>query len=205
MQRYEIATLQLAMGTTGKVLPAIEDFCRQSGSKGKLLGAFATEVGTLNQVILLRGFDTASDLQAERQRTLNASNPFGASEFMSALTLASYIPFPFLKPVQTGEFGSVYELRSYVYKNGSLPHIFKAWEDGLPAREKISPLTIAMYSIDGRPRITHLWPYKNASERFDLRALAVSQGVWPPKGGPQLLTSDMSSALITPLPISPLR
>lgn len=205
MQRYEIATLQLSMGAAGKAAPAIEDFCRQNGAKGKLLGAFTTEIGTLHQVTLLRGFDSAADLLAERQRTLNASNPFGASEWMSRLTLDSYIPFPFLKPVQVGEYGSVYELRTYVYKHGGLPHILKSWEEAVPAREKISPLTIALYSIEGTPRIIHIWPYKNASDRFDLRARSVTQGVWPPKGCPEWLTSEMHSALISPMAISPLR
>lgn len=205
MQRYEIATLQLSMGAAGKAAPAIEAFCGASGAKGKLLGAFATEVGTLNQVTVLRGFDSDADLQAERHRTLNASNPFGASEWMSELVLDSYIPFPFLKPVEAGAFGPIYELRSYVYKHGGLPHILAAWESAVPARQKISPLTISMYSIDGCPRITHVWPYKTASDRFDLRSDSVKQGVWPPKGGPQWLTSDMRSALIVPLDISPLK
>ncbi|UXM95378.1 MULTISPECIES: NIPSNAP family protein [unclassified Bartonella] len=205
MERYEIATLQLAMGGAAKAAPAIEEFCSQSGAKGKLLGAFATEVGPLNQVILLRGFDSEDDFNSERQRTLNAANPFGASEWMSNLVLDSYIPFPFLKPVEAGEFGPIYEMRSYVYKHGGLPHILKAWENAVPAREKISPLTIALYSIDGEPRITHIWPFKNASERFDLRSESVKQGVWPPVGGPQWLTSDMRSLLAVPLSISPLR
>jgi len=204
MQRYEIATLQLSMGAAGKAAHAIQAFCNESDAKGKLLGAFTTEVGPLNQVILLRGFANESDLASERKRTLTSSNPFGSSEWMSELTLETYSPFPFLKPVETGAFGPIYELRSYVYKHGGLPHILKAWEDAVPERAKISPLTIALYSLDGRPRITHIWPYKTPNERFELRAQSVAKSVWPPKGGPDWLTSDMRSSLIVPLPISPL-
>lgn len=205
MQRYEIATLKLAMGAAGKAAPAIEAFCKESGAKGKLLGAFAIEIGELNQVMLLRGFDTPADLDEERRRTLNAANPFGASEWLNELVLDSYAPFPFLPPVETGDFGPIYEIRTYVYKHGGLPHILKAWENGVPDRVKLSPLTIALYSIDGVPRVTHIWPYKTPNERFAMRTDSVKQGVWPPKGSPERLTDNMRSSLAVPLAISPLK
>ena len=42
--------------------------------------------------------------------------------------------------------------------NGLMPTMGK-WEGAVPGRSAYSPLTIAMYSLDGPPRLTQLWPY----------------------------------------------
>ena len=81
----------------------------------------------------------------------------------------------------------------------------EAWKAAVPQRVKYSPLTIAMYAVDGAPRFTHIWPYKGLDDRAAVRAKTVAEGVWPPKGGPAWLTSDMRSTIGLPMPISPLR
>jgi hypothetical protein len=75
----------------------------------------------------------------------------------------------------------------------------------VPARSKFSALTIALYGLDGTPRITQIWPYKSLAERSAARADSVAQGVWPPKGGPDWLTTDMRSTIGLPTAVSPLR
>lgn len=37
------------------------------------------------------------------------------------------------------------------------------------------------------------------------RADAVAQGIWPPKGGPAWLTTEMTSTIALPLAVSPLK
>lgn len=203
MQRYEIATLNTALGGAAKAAPGIESFCREGS--GRLLGCWATEIGPLNQVLILRGFDTAGDAAKERERTLRAASPFGAAEVLNGMTLDGYAPFPFLPPVEPGEYGSVYEIRTYVLKTGGVEPTIAAWEAAIPARVKYSPLTIAMYALDGAPRFTHIWPFKSLNDRAAVRAQTVADGVWPPKGGPAWLTTDMRSTIGLPLPVSPLR
>ena len=62
-----------------------------------------------------------------------------------------------------------------------------------------------MYALDGTvPRFLNIWPYKSVDERSRIRAEAVKDGIWPPKGGPAHLTT-MESTIYVPAPFSPLR
>ncbi|MEN5299406.1 NIPSNAP family protein [Brucella sp. TWI559] len=203
MQRYEIATLSTSMGAAAKVSPAIEAFA--SEGKGRLLGIFNADIGALNRVFVFRGFDTVVDFDAERERTLRAANPFGAAEWLTGLELEGYAPFPFLPPVQIGSFGPAYEFRTYVLKTGGLEPTIRAWEAAAPARTALSKLTVCMYGIDGKPRMTHIWPFASVNDRGQIRADSVAQGVWPPKGGPDWLTTDMRSTIAFPMANSPLK
>jgi hypothetical protein len=205
MQVYELATLSTTIGAAPKLTPAIEAFCREPGAGGQLLGAWATDLGALNQVLVLRGFDSEAALRAERQRTQDSSSPFGAGALLTGIALDSYAPLPGLPPVEIGARGPVYEVRSYVMKpNGKLPMI-AAWQAALPARLTISPIVVAMTSLEGPPRLTHIWPYPSLNDRAAIRAEAVSRGNWPPAGGPDWLTTAMQSWICLPLPGSPLR
>ena len=205
MQRDEIATLTTTLGAASRAAPAIEAFAGEAGAKGRLLSLWTTELGPLNQILVLRGFDTEADLAAERQRTLLAANPFGSAEWLTGLTLDSYVPFPDLPPVAPGEYGAVYEIRTYVLKHGGLGPTLAAWKAAVPSRVELSPLTIALYATDGAPRFTHIWPYRSLNDRFAVRGESVRRGVWPPQGGPAWLSSDMRSTIGLPTANSPLR
>ena len=204
MQRYELATLATSIGAAAKAAPAIEAFSRESDAKGRLLGCWATELGPLNQLIVLRGFDTEADLQTERLRTLRSASPFGCAEWLTALSLDAYAPFPDLPPVRPGSYGAVYEVRSYILKPGGLAPTLAAWKAALPERVKLSPLVVAMHALDGPLRFTHIWPYASLNDRAAIRAEAVSRGIWPPKGGPDWL-AEMRSTIGLPTAASPLR
>ena len=65
-----------------------------------------------------------------------------------------------------------------------------AWEAAVPARTRLSPIVVAAYALDGAtPRMLHVCPYADLNERTRVRGEAVSSGIWPPKGGPDWLTS----------------
>lgn len=205
MKYYEIATLDTVIFGGGKAAPAIEAWVKDPEAEGTLLGAFATDIGTLNQVLVLRGFDTLEALMAERERALRSSNPFGCGEFLAGLTMEGYKPLDFLPPVEAGTFGPVYEFRTYKTKiNGIMPTMEK-WEAAIPKRSDYSKLTIAMYGIDGAPRLTQIWPYASLEARSKARGQSVADGNWPPKGGPDWLTPDMTSAIAMPMAFSPLK
>lgn len=200
---YEIATLDIKMGAANEVAKGVTAWIAESGGKGALLGTFATDIGPLNQVIALRAFETAADVGAERQRALHAASPFNAGDALTGLSIETFAPFPFLPPIKTGAFGSVYEFRTYTFKTGGLPQMIKAWEAAVPARVAVTPLLTAMFALDGTPRFTHIWPYADAGARAKTRADVVAKGIWPPKGGADWLAT-MRSTLTVPLPGSPL-
>jgi NIPSNAP len=201
---YEIATLSLRLGTAPKVVAGIDSYVREDGAKGRLLGCWLSEIGTLNQMIVLRGFDDAEELAAERRRARTSGNPFHCGEMLTDLRLDGYAPFPFLPPVTPGTFGKVYEIRTYALKDGGVEPTVAAWQAAIPERVKLSPLTIAMVALDGPARFTHIWPYASLDARAAVRADSVTKGIWPPKGGPDWLTGDMVSTIALPTAISPL-
>lgn len=201
---YELATLRIGIGTAPKVVEGIDAYLKDGAAKGRLLGCWTSEIGALNEVYVLRGFADESELATERRRTQMSANPFHCGDALAEMVLDSYAPFPFLPPVETGAFGSVYEIRSYRMKTGGLASTLERWEAAVPARVKLSPLVIAMYTLDGPARFTHIWPYADLNARLATRSEAVKQGIWPPKGGAAWL-AEMRSTIALPTAISPLR
>lgn len=201
---YELAKLTLKIGATAKALPGIKAFVGEGEPKGRLLGCFASDIGELNKVAVLRGFSDTEALRAERKRALESSNPFGCRDLLTHLEMDSYAPFPDLPPIETGAFGPIYEIRSYTMKPGALPQVITSWRAALPARLKLSRNLIVMHTIDGPPRLTHIWPYASLEQRAEIRAKAVSIGVWPPEGGADRL-AVMTNGIWLPTEISPLK
>jgi hypothetical protein len=204
MRRYELATLVVAGGSAPRCGPAVAAFCAEAEARGKLLGCFAVEIGALNRVLVLRGFETEEDLRAERTRTQRSANPFGCGDWTSTIQLDAYAPLDWLPPVETGTCGPFYEVRSYVTRPNGLVPTIESWRTQVAARTALSPLLIAMHSLDGPPRFTHIWPYPSLEARAAIRTRAIGDGIWPPKGGAAWLTADMQSWICTPLPGSPL-
>ena len=201
---YEIATLTVKLGTAAKAVSGIGEYVKAPEAAGTLLGCWSSEIGELNQLLVLRSFDSHDAWRNERERTLRTTNPFNAGDAIAQLDFDTYAPFPFLPPVTPGKYGSVYEIRTYRLKHGGVPHTIAAWEAAMPERGKLSPLSIAMYSLDGPPRFTHIWPFASLDARAAVRADSVAKGVWPPRGGPDWLTGDMRSIVALPTAISPL-
>ncbi|MBW0001960.1 MAG: NIPSNAP family protein [Hyphomicrobiales bacterium] len=201
---YEFAKLTLQIGATPKALPGIKAYVEDGEARGTLLGCWASEIGELNKVAVLRGFSDGEALRAERKRTLESRNPFGCRDFLMHLETDSYAPFPDLPSIETGAFGPVYEIRSYIMKPGVLPDVVASWRAALPARLKLSRNLIVMHTIEGPARLTHIWPYSSLEQRAEIRGKAVQMGVWPPKGGADHL-AVMANGIWLPTEISPLK
>lgn len=203
---YELATMTLPFGTAVQAAANVQTFAAQG--QGELLGCWFTDIGVLNQMIVLRGFDDLATLQAERQRTQQNASPFGCGEIFQSLEQHSFQGFPWMKPVrpsaESGIHGPVYEIRTYGIKPGGVQPTIDLWEQAVPARNKISPCVVAMVALDGPLRFTNIWAYPNIESRSKARAEAVAQGIWPPKGGPAHLTTHMVSTIAMPTAVSPL-
>lgn len=200
---YELATLKVQLGGAGKAAAAVEHWAE--GGAGKLYGAWSSDIGALNEIHLLRSFDTLETLAQERERALRSDNPFGCADVLAGLSMDSHVGLDFLPEVETGARGPIYEIRCYRMKpNGLMPTMTK-WQAAMPERAAYSPLAIAMYSLDGEPRLTQIWPYPSLEARSATRARSVADGKWPPRGGPDWLTPAMTSTIALPLAFSPLK
>ena len=206
---YELATMTLPFGTAGNAATQVQAFSSAADAKGELLGCWFTDIGVLNQMVVLRGFASLADLQAERDRTQKSSSPFGCGDIYQSLEQHSYQGFPWMKPVrpstESGINGPVYEIRTYGIKPGGVQATIDLWEQYVPPREKLSPCVVAMVALDGPLRFTNIWAYPTLDARSKARADAVAQGIWPPKGGPAHLTTAMVSTIALPSAVSPLK
>jgi hypothetical protein len=206
---YELATMTLPFGTAATAAQNVQAFCTAPDAKGELLACWFTDIGQLNQLIVLRGFADLDTLQNERERTQLSTSPLGCGDIFQTLEQHSYRGFPWMKPVrpsrESGISGPVYEIRTYGIKPGGVQPTIDLWEQYVPPREKLSPCLVAMVALDGPLRFTNIWAYPSLDARSQARADAVAQGIWPPKGGPAHLTTNMVSTIAMPTAVSPLK
>ncbi|MDP4299196.1 NIPSNAP family protein [Leptothrix discophora] len=199
---HEVTTLEIKVFSNAAVYAALEKALPEAG--GRLIGAFASDIGELSRVLILREFDDANALVAARQKLLLSTDPLGCAESLVSLRSESYALFPFLPQPQPGAHGRWYEFRTYGLRQGLLGQTIGAWQDAVPARHAMSPLVGAFTALDGeQPRFLNIWAYESLEQRSQVRAEAVKQGVWPPKGGPASLTT-MTSWVCAPTPFSPM-
>ena len=74
---YELATMTLPFGMAGTAASNVQAYSSSPEAQGELLGCWFTDIGVLNQMIVLRGFADLATLEAERNRTQKSANPFG--------------------------------------------------------------------------------------------------------------------------------
>jgi hypothetical protein len=184
---YELTTMHLHLWGTKKAVEGILNYKNTSQSNGRLLGCWKVEIGPIGPdcLLILREFDNSEDLLKERNNFLLSNNPFGVGDVLNSFKVESFIPFPFMPPIKAGQLGPIYEFREYQLAVGGIKKSIDAWEKALPARQKISPVIIAMYALDGPARIMHIIGYESFEFRLNVRQELYQKGIWPPKGAPE--------------------
>jgi len=201
-ETYDVTIVTVRPGTHPQALAVLG---KSLADDRNLLACWYSDIGAVNQILIIRKpADAAATLEA-RFAALNAADPLGISEYIVAMTMDSYVPFDFIAPLRPGEFGPCYEVRTYMLKPAGLKPTTEAWRKAVPGRMKISPVLAAMTSVTGAvTRFLHVWPYKSFDERARLRAKAAADGVWPPPGGPGHLLSQQVDIYL-PAPFSPMK
>jgi hypothetical protein len=203
----EMRTYTLKPGSTPTVL---ERFGKALPVRQKLspLAAFwYTDVGPLNQIIHVWCYeDTATRDKIRAQSTKLEGWPPDIHEFVTDQETKIMIPAPFSPPLEPRTLGNCYEIRTYVYKPRSIPHVIESWSAAIGERTKLSPLVGAFYAEVGvLNQYVHIWAYKDAGERSRIRAEAVAKGIWPPKSRVPDILVKQQNALCIPAPFSPLK
>jgi NIPSNAP len=185
---YDVTVIAVRPGTHPQVLDVLG---KNLANDTSLLGCFFSDIGNVNQILMIRNAAAAGAALDSRFAAQNNADPLGIGEYITAMTMDTYVSFDFIPPMRPGQFGPCYEVRNYVLKPGGLPPTIEAWRKSVPARLKLSPLLAAMTSVTGAvTRFMHIWPYKSFDERARLREKAIADGLWPPPGGPGYLLSQ---------------
>jgi hypothetical protein len=199
--QYDVTIITVRPGTQPFALARLKETVADAPG---LLACWYSEIGTLNQILLLRASGDPAAVLASRTKLLTSGDPFGVGEWTAGMTMDIYVAFDFLPPVKPGKFGPCYEVRTYGFKTDGLAPTVDLWRKAVPGRTTVSPLLTAMTSVTGTvSRFMHIWPYTSLDERARLRAKAVANGVWPPPGGPSHLAGQQSDVYL-PASFSPL-
>lgn len=203
--QYDVTTITVRPGTTPRAIAKVEAPLTAGHAGKNLLACWYSEIGALNQILIIRNSPNLAEAIAEREAVLKSGNPFGIGEFIAGMTMDTFTPFDFLKPMQPGTHGPFFEVRTYILKPEGLMPTIALWQKALPARAAISPLLTAMSSVSGPvTRFMHIWPYTSLDDRQRLRGKSVADGVWPPPGGPDQL-AVMQTDIYLPAVFSPMR
>jgi hypothetical protein len=201
-QHYDVTTITVRPGTHPQALAVLGNSLIDDSN---MLACWYSEIGAINQILLIRkAADCAATIDG-RLAALNAKSPFGIGEFITAMAMDTFVAFDFIAPMRPGEFGPCYEVRTYTLKPDGLAPTIELWRKAVPGRSTVSPLLTAMISVTGAvTRFMHIWPYQSLDERARLRDKAVADGVWPPPGGPSQLASQQVDIYL-PAAFSPMR
>jgi hypothetical protein len=201
-ETYDVTLVTVRPGTQPQALAVLG---KSLADDQNLLACWYSDIGAVNQILIIRKPADAAATLDGRFAALSAADPLGISEYVVAMAMDSYVPFDFIAPLRPGQFGPVYEVRTYMLKPSGLEPTMAAWRKAVPGRMKISPVLAAMTSVTGAvTRFLHVWPYQSFDERARLRAKAAADGVWPPPGGPGHLLSQQVDIYL-PAPFSPMQ
>ncbi|HXY98886.1 MAG TPA: NIPSNAP family protein [Stellaceae bacterium] len=201
----EMRTVQLKPRSQPEVLKRLGEALPARLAFSPLGGVFYTDVGPLNRIIELWPYAGLAEREQIRAKAAaSGAWPPQIAEFIEHMDTKILVPAPFTPPLEPRQLGGVYEFRTYTYKAGTIPQVIARWSEAIGERVKLSPLVGAWYSELGPlNQWTHVWAYKDAAERQRIREEAVKRGIWPPKGGGDLLQSQ-ENLLAIPAGFSPL-
>ena len=201
---YEVRTYDLKPGTVaqfeenfGKALPVREKY-------SKLAAFWHTDIGPLNQVIHVWGYESLEEREHVRAEASKADGwPPPSDGVILNMNSEIWTPAPFMRPMGGDQaLGNIYEMRIYTYEPGSIPELIRKWTEALPYREEFSPLAAGMYTeLGGLNRWMHVWPYKDLADRARVREEASKSPHWP-SGAPGRVRQE--NKILIPASFSPM-
>lgn len=210
---HELRTYQVKAGNVGQYVEQSGSIARpiRGDRYGKLLGYFSTDLGPLNQVVHLWEYADLAERAAlraglardERWRTeyIPKSQPLLEWQENTILSPVDWYP------VRPATGNGVYELRVYRTFPGKVTEWLGQYRAIMPVREKYSsPVAVWSTEIGPLNTVAHLWGYRDANHRAEVRKAALADPAWQAfVAAATPLLQRMETKLLIPTPFSPLR
>src|SRR5882724_757204 len=135
---YDLSTITVQPSAHPKQIPALEQWLKANPRRGEFLACLVAEIGELNKVLLLHRYDSDADLAADRAAVAESANPYGIGEMIAGMTSDTFVQFPFLPAINPGQYGPIFEIRTYSLRTSGLQPTIAAWEKAVPARAKMT-------------------------------------------------------------------
>jgi len=202
----EMRTYTLHPGTTAQFEERFGAALPVRAKVSPLAAFWHTEVGPLNQVIHVWPYETMDERTRLRAEATKLQGwPPNVREFVVSQKSQVFIPAPFSPKLEPRQLGGIYEIRLYTLKPGAIPNQIERWSGAIAERVKLSPLAFAGHSELGDLNIwCHIWAYKDAAARFEIREKARKEGIWPPRGGQPGTILKQVNMLVVPAAFSPM-
>ena len=124
---YDVTIITVKPNTHLKALPGVEQWLADNRRKGEFIGCLTSEIGDLNKILLLHHYDDEVDLAADRVTCRKAQTRYGCLELICGMSSDTFVQFPFLPPIKPGQYGPIFEVRTYLLKPTGLPPTIAAW------------------------------------------------------------------------------
>jgi hypothetical protein len=202
----EMRTYTLQPGTLAEVEKRFGEALPIREKHSKLAAFWHSEVGPLNQIIHVWAYDSFEQRLAVRGAAMKEPGwPPPIGEFVVGMQNEIFLPAPFSPPLEPRSVGPLFEIRQYTLTGGSIPGLIQRWSEKIEGRQKFSPLVGAWHSeVGALNKWVHIWAYKDANERFSVRAAAAATGQWPARNPPGVVIKQENS-FVMPSAFSPIR
>ena len=190
----EMRTYTLQPGTLAEVEKRFGEALPIREKHSRLAAFWHTEVGPLNQIIHVWAYDSFEQRLKVREAAMKEPGwPPPIREFVVGMQNEVFLPAPFSPPLEPRQVGPLFEIRQYTLVGGAIPGLIERWSEKIEGRTKFSPLVGAWHSeIGALNKWVHIWAYKDAAERFSVRAAAANA---TDKTGPGPVRAHLSFCL----------
>jgi hypothetical protein len=204
---FEMRTYLLKPGTPLEAEKAFGERIEARSKLSRIAGFWRTEVGTLNQIIHIWPYKDLNERDHVRAEAVKQGVwPPKIQDFVLDMESKILHAAPFSPHFEPGEYGGIYEFRTYTYGPGAIPKVIEAWSPRIKARSEVSPLVFAGFTdIGGLNQWVHVWAYKNMGDRETKRAQAMKPGQWPPPRAEGVVLHKQQNTFAIPAPWSPSR
>src|SRR3954468_9718965 len=135
----DLTTLRVRPGAAPRLAEAARNGLLEFG-KGTIVGCWISEIGVLNQIVILRSFENEATLTEDHACITNKPELLGCGDGLVSLRQEGFLAATGLPVVLSGELGSVYEFRRYSLERGGLAPTLAAWREAIEQRTRLSPL-----------------------------------------------------------------
>lgn len=202
---YEFRTYTLRPRAMPEFLKSFGEALKHREQHSKLAACWQTEIGPLNQVIHVWGYDSVLDrnricAEASQDDTWPPDNGHLIVNMKSEIMK----PTPFTGQLEPADVGPYFEMRRYTLKPGGAPEMIRRWTEHLPGRLQRSPLVGVFTSEIGKLNLwVPIWGYRSLNQRMEIRKELKAAGIWPPPG--DTLVTHQENQIMLAAPFSPIR
>jgi hypothetical protein len=207
---FELSFETTRPGNLNALLAALDTAVKgRRADLGRLVGAWTTEIGTLNRCITLWRYDSAAHRESVITARARDRDWQLYKEMVDPLLVAQSrrTLVPLRRTREHGEGHQFYELRTYDLLPGKLAEYMSYVSDAIEDREKRSP-NFGFWSLaEGNPdKFLHLWAYRDFDHRLEVRSGAMADPSWQKYLSlAQPIIRRQRSTLMMPTAFSPLK